>query len=465
MTAADLLHPADTRRARLELLKVIRNGQSRAFEGQIRSGPETYAWVRINAHLLSNTPGAETALVIARDISAEKARELELRRAQRQAELASKAKSRYISTLNHELRTPLNSIIQAVHLLDGPGEKYLTNKLEKLSEQFSEHLSNERLRDVADKSSDAPTGERLGDNRALHVIRLAATHMRDLVNDALSIARIEAGELQLQPRKMNLKRTIEEVIELNSLSRPSLDFRIAAAPDVPNHFTMDQKVLRQVLTNLVANAVRYTDNGSVTVRYAWENRCEGSLRFEVRDTGMGIPEYKLNKIFNAFEQVSPGSERALAGTGLGLTIVRRLVRLMGGEIRAQSQPGHGSTFTFTIQAQPCRQWVQEKANGTHCSLCLDNPDFDVIAANPVHRHLLNKSILIIDDDPISRELLHRRLQREGFVKIRTAGNGILGLQIAAHEAPDIVMLDLHLPDFSGFRIARRCWCGRYAGPA
>jgi len=271
----------------------------------------------------------------------------------------------------------------------------------------------------------------------VNVIQQSGEHLLTLINDILDFARIEAGRLELYLTEIPLARflnALAEIIRVKAAEK-HLDFVCDLAPDLPEWVRGDEKRLRQVLLNLLANAVKFTDLGqvSLSVRFAPPTR----LRFEVQDTGIGIGAAQLESIFQPFEQAGE-VRRRLGGTGLGLAISREFVRLMGGDIRVASRLGQGSTFCFELELP-----VAEAA-------AAGAPAEGVITGYAGPR----RTILVVDDVAENRAVVVDLLGQLGFEMVQAA-NGREGLEQAHARQPDLILMDMVMPEMDGLEATRR----------
>jgi len=344
-----------------------------------------------------------------RDISERRERELELRRAKESAEAATRAKSEFLANMSHELRTPLNGVLGYTQLL-----------------QRSHSLS--------------------GDQReSLDAIANCGAHLLDLINDVLDLSKIEAGRFELESRPTDLRQLTVDLrhVIAEPARRKGLRFSIELDPDVPSHVVIDGRHLRQVLLNLLGNAVKFTNHGEVLLILG---RAEDErLYCEVRDTGMGIEEGSLKEIFQAFRQTRAGS--SAGGTGLGLTISQRLVASMGGELSVRSRVGLGSSFYFTLPLVVAEGSVEpgpsdaEKTEEQAFADARLAPDEFLTA-------------LVADDSSVNRRILASLLESAG-VRVITASGGVEAVAFSVEHKPDIVLMDLRMHDLDGLQATRQ----------
>lgn len=313
------------------------------------------------------------------------------------AEAANEAKTRFLASVSHEIRSPLNAIYGYAQLLErNDGQGVL---------------------------------------RAARVIRRSSEHLSHLIEGLLDISQVESGSLKLSRDTIRFRTFLEQLIDMLALQAQARDLALVldCPPGLPEFVRADQKRLRQVLINLVSNAIKFTDAGSVTLKVHYRNEL---ATFEVIDTGIGIAPGDAGRIFAPFERVSAEAE-GRPGIGLGLAITQALVRIMGGDIQVVSTPGHGSRFTVRLMmSKPLVPPVEVAESGA------------VIGYDGRAR-----TLMLIDDDPAHLAMLTGLFEPLGF-RVETAGDGATGLALAARVQPDLVLLDVSLPGMSGWEIAQ-----------
>jgi signal transduction histidine kinase/CheY-like chemotaxis protein len=333
----------------------------------------------------------------------------DLRAAMERAEVANRAKSAFLASMSHELRTPLNAILGYTQILK------------------------------RDKGLTAPQ------QTGISTIQQGGHHLLALINDVLDLSRVEAGKMEFHPKAVRLGELLMVVADIMRVraEQKHLHFELELVGGLPMAISVDETRLRQVLLNLLGNALKFTDRGSVRLRVTPLPAGEGAaadvvrLRFEVMDTGIGIAADHAETIFRPFEQVGDISRRA-GGTGLGLAISRQLVQLMGGELSVDSAPGKGSRFWFDVPMK-----------------VVDEPGATVAGKQIATGYQgPRKTILVVDDVATNRALLRDLLGALGF-RMLEADSGHAALRQMQVAAPDMVLLDMVMPDMDGIETTRR----------
>lgn len=339
---------------------------------------------------------------VAHDVTERQRNEKALREAKEEADRANRAKSEFLSRMSHELRTPLNAILG-----------------------FGQLLERQQPTDV----QRARIGHILG----------AGRHLLDLINEVLDISRIEAGRLQLSLEPVSVGDAVAEVLDLMRplATERSIGLSTPANVDKTSHVLADRQRLKQVLLNLLTNAVKYTQPGG-SVIISCSSSGEDKVRLMVSDTGPGIPAEKLSRLFIPFDRL--GAEQSdVPGTGLGLALSQRLVQEMGSSIGVNSAVGQGSTFwvEFPRTASPVER------------LALHKGAVDRQEQGPVPD---KRTVLYIEDNPSNLALIEQILETEPNIELMTAMQGKVGLDLARQHSPDLILLDLHLPDLPGWDV-------------
>jgi|GEM_PF-984414 len=410
-TDFDLFTEEHARQAFEDEQQVIRTGQPLTKEEKETWPDRSATWVWTTKMPLRSESGQIIGTFgISRDITARKRAEAALRVAKETAEEASRAKSQFLASMSHELRTPLNSVIGFANIL-------LKNKSGGLSAAELTFL------------------ERIVAN---------GNHLLSLINEILDLSKIEARKVELQIAPVPLAGLIRETVaQQESLVRDKPVQLRVALPDNVAPFLTDAEKLKQVIINLIGNALKFTERGSVTVRLVADPQDHHPLRIEVADTGIGIAQDKLGLIFDAFQQAEAGTARKYGGTGLGLTISQALCQLLGYHIEVASEVDRGSTFSVILRPTP------EIAAGVATVAVPPKPAASPASATISVFH--GKRVLVIDDELDSRTLLTHLIGDCGC-QVMAADSGAQGLALAREFRPDLITLDLMMPNLDGWGV-------------
>jgi adenylate cyclase len=398
---------ADTIEDEIEQTQAVRRG-GQSIERQLGEG----RWLQVGHH---HTETGGLVAVYA-DITELKERERQLGElvdtlagARDQAMDATRTKSQFLANMSHELRTPLNAVIG-------------------IAEMLQEDAADDGLDEFAEP---------------LERINRAGKHLLNLINEILDLSKIEAGRVELEGHDIKVPALVDEVASMvQSLVAQNGNTLTVDCGDDTGTIHADPTRVRQIVFNLLSNACKFTENGAVNLTVRREAGEAGEiLSFEVSDTGIGISDAQMDRLFQEFSQADASTTRKYGGSGLGLVISQRLCRVMGGDITVESELGKGTTFTASIPVYVAGAAITD-------ALPVDT-DLEVMRG-PVSASNL---VLVIDDDPTVRELMRRHLERDG-VEVITADGGIEGLRLVREHHPAIITLDVMMPDMDGWRVLR-----------
>lgn len=396
----DLAIDADRSKFRKKLGEIIKDNLSfSVFEFQFNTFEKNIIWVECRASYRN-----KTIFVNISDISPQKSYQQQLIKSKEAAEYGKKVKETFLANMSHELRTPVNGIIGLSNLL----------RKTQLNDQQSGLLT---------------------------MLETSSRSLLGVINDVLDISKIEAGKFSIVRSPNNLNSIVNSVFGLLKFNadEKNIEFLLEVDNDVPDTLQVDSLRLNQILMNLLSNAIKFTDRGHVklTVSVLQKLNDKVKLKFSVEDTGIGIPSDRLTKIFESFEQAEEDTASKYGGTGLGLTIVKKLIELKGGDLTVSSKPGQGSTFNFVNWFSVATQPHGEKNV---------KPDRKLAP-------FVNTRVLVAEDNMINQFMVSKML-KDWNVEVGIAENGDKAIALLKEEHFDLVLMDTHMPGINGYQAAR-----------
>jgi signal transduction histidine kinase len=406
-----LIHPLDRRAVQSAFAEALRPGTPFSIDARICAKENCDCFVHIKSEALENNEDSQRLMGTIQDVTSRKIYEQGLADAKTAAESANRAKSEFLANMSHEIRTPMSGVIGLIDLL-------MCTQLTEEQREYAE------------------------------LIIQSGSNLVELISNILDLSKIEANKIELVTQNFDLREEVAATVALVSPSsqEKGLELSWLTDPDVPLLFKGDAGRLRQIIINLLGNAIKFTSKGTVSlhIREDAEDARHMTLRFLVRDTGIGIAADKRETIFDPFTQADGSSTRKFGGTGLGLTISRQLIELMGGDIGVESVEGEGATFWFTVV-------LEKLAVVEDPSYRKPNSDANVAPPSAREPRRCSTRLLLVEDDPVSQRVMASILAKSGFF-VDVAENGRVALGFLERHDYAVVLMDCMMPVMDGYEL-------------
>ncbi|MBF0239326.1 MAG: PAS domain S-box protein [SAR324 cluster bacterium] len=403
-----------------EAYPILSAGQVYESDQPLLRRDGTTIWVHYNGKAIDPDDMSQGTIWALEDITERKRNEEALKQAKHVAEQALRSKAEFLANMSHEIRTPLNGVIGMTSLL-------MTTPLDETQQDYA------------------------------RTIQLSSDHLLTLINNILDFSKIESGKMALENEPFEIHELIEQTMRLmeGKALEKNIELRSHISQDVPLVLRGDVTRIRQILINLLGNALKFTQTGSVVVFVGLKRLsllkepglARVELLFSVRDTGIGIPADKIDRLFQEFSQIDASTTRKYGGSGLGLTISKRLVELMQGKITVESIPGHGSTFSFTLSLMALIDQSPLKTNEAGSPLDQNGIDSEMAQKRSLR-------ILLAEDNPVNQKMTLLMLEKLGYSS-DVAINGLEVLELLKQKTYDVIFMDIQMPDMDGLEATRQ----------
>jgi PAS domain S-box-containing protein len=426
---AKQVHPEDREQFGKSFIRALCDAEEFRIDTRILWPNQSVRWISLRGRVYTNRQGRAVRMAgLVMDTTAETLASQEIQNARLAAEDANREKSYFLANMSHEIRTPIGAILG-----------------------FTDALRESKR------------------HRYLGILRRNGENLARLINDILDLSKVEAGFLEIENTKVNLSDMIEEVVSLFSITAGGKGLQLIkeASPELPTEIVTDGIRLRQILTNIIGNALKFTQEGSVKFQILKQESATGRpsrLEFRVIDTGPGIDPESVRKLFNPFMQADSSTTRKFGGTGLGLALSRRLARSMGGDlILEQSSLGAGSSFLIIIPLVLSQPQQLSSSDEDHYNEVIEANKTALEKARRYNRGLKGIKVLLAEDSVDNQELIMRMLNKQG-ITAELADDGAQAVEKALRDSYDIVLMDMQMPKLDGYSATRKLRRAGFEGP-